>query len=153
VRDQWSFDPELIYLNHGSWGAVPRVTQDARQRLQGTAEANPMRWFRDLPDRLVRTRDRIGRYLGVAGGDIALVANATTGTNVALRSLRAGPGARLVLTSHGYPPVLLAARRIAAERGWTVHVVDVPLDATDAQVLAALESAVDDSTAAAGGCP
>jgi isopenicillin-N epimerase len=148
VRDLWTLDPDVILLNHGSFGAVPRVTQEARQRLQNAAEANPMRWFRDLPGRLVHTRERIGRYLGVGGEDLALVPNATTGVNVALRSLPAAPGRRLILTSHGYGAVLLAAVRIAAERGWTVDVVDVPLDAPDEDVVAAIGAAIDDTTAA-----
>src|SRR6478609_11873574 len=46
VREHWTLDPDLVYLNHGSFGAVPAVTQQAQRRLQAEAEANPMRWFR-----------------------------------------------------------------------------------------------------------
>ena len=147
MRQLWTFDPDLIYLNHGSFGAVPLVTQQAQARLMAAAEANPMRWFRDLRERLVATRDVVGEYLGVSGSDLALVTNATAGVNVALRSVEAQPGQRFVLTSHAYGAVLLAAQRIAAERGCEVVVVDVAIDATDAEVLAALRGAVDDTTA------
>lgn len=143
MRDHWSLDPDLVYLNHGSFGAVPRVTREAQQRLQATAEANPMQWFRSLPERLAITRERIGGYLGVGGDDIAFVPNASNGVNIALRSLRGGEGGRLILTSHSYGAVLLAARRIVAERGWDLEVVDLPLDAADADIATAIETALD----------
>jgi isopenicillin-N epimerase len=147
VREHWSLDPGLVYLNHGSFGAVPRVTQHAQHGLQSEAEANPMRWFRDLPARLVDIRDTVGHFLGVTGDDVALVGNATSGINVALRSLRMVPGQRLVLTNHAYGGVLLAADRIAAERGCEVVLVDLALDAGDDEVLASLDGVVDETTA------
>ncbi len=95
---------------------------------------------------LVSTRGRVGRYLGVPGDSIALVPNATTGVNVALRSLRTRPGQRFVLTNHVYGAVLLAAMRVAEERGCEVVVLDLALDASDDEVVAALAAVVDDAT-------
>lgn len=147
MRELWTLDPDLLYLNHGSFGAVPAVTQRMQRRLAETCEANPMRWFRDLPTRLIATRARIGGYLGVPGDTLALVPNATAGINVALHSVPAEPGQRFVLTDHAYGAVLIAARRIAAARGCTVEVVEVPLDANDDDIVAAIGAAVDDTTA------
>jgi isopenicillin-N epimerase len=143
VREHWTLDPDVVYLNHGAFGAVPAVTQRAKQRLQDTVEANPMRWFRDLPLRLIRTREAVGRYLGVAAPDIAWVPNSTTGVNVALRSVASRPGQRYVLTNHAYGAVRVLVARIAAERGCTVDVVDVDLDASDETIVAALEASLD----------
>lgn len=147
VRELWTLDPDLRYLNHGSFGAVPVVTQEAQRRLQGAAEANPMRWFRDLPQRLIATREQIGGYLEASADDIALVTNATTGVNVALRSLTLRPGQRILLTSHAYGAVVLAAQRVAAENGCGVEILQVDLDADDDAVVATFERAVDDETA------
>ena len=147
MRDHWTLRPDLRYLNHGSFGAVPAVTQDAQRRLAEAAEANPMQWFRDLPARVGATRDIVGDYLGRCGGDIALVANATSGINIALRSVPASPGQTFVLTDHGYGAVALAARRVATERACRVVTVPLPLDATDHQVVAAIAEHIDDNTA------
>lgn len=147
MREHWTFDPGLRYLNHGSFGAVPLVTQQARGRLQEAAEANPMRWFRELPDRLVSTREIIGGYLEVTGGDIALVPNATSGVMVALRSVPALEGQRFVVTDHGYGGVAIAVRRVAAERRCEVTVVEVALDADDDTIVSAVAEAADDRTA------
>jgi isopenicillin-N epimerase len=143
VREHWTLDPYLRYLNHGSFGAVPRVTQQTQRRLQEAAEANPMRWFRDLSGRLEATRDLVGSYLGVAGHNIALVPNATSGVAIALRSVPITPGQRLVVTDHGYGGVAFMVRRVAAERGGEVVVVPVELDATDDEVVSALAEVVD----------
>ncbi len=147
MREHWTLDPDLVYLNHGSFGAVPLVTQQAQQRLRVAAEANPMRWFRDLGPRLIATRASIGHYLGVEGGDIGLVPNATTGLNAALRSVGLGPDKRVVVTSHGYGAVRQAASTLTAGSGCRVVLVDVALDASDDDVVAALEPHLDDSAA------
>ncbi|WP_208971792.1 hypothetical protein [Kineococcus rubinsiae] len=37
----WTLDPALRHLNHGSFGAVPRVAQEAQARLRAELEASP----------------------------------------------------------------------------------------------------------------
>jgi isopenicillin-N epimerase len=147
VREHWTLDPDLRYLNHGSFGAVPLVTQRAQRRLAEAAEANPMRWFRELAGRLATTRDTIGDYLGVAGGDIALVTNASSGITIALRSLSTRPGQRFVMTNPVYGGIRLMLRRVAAERGCEVVVVPVALDADDDEIVSAIAEVVDAETA------
>ena len=66
---------------------------------------------------------------------------------MALRSLGMVPGQRLVLTNHAYGGVLIAANRIAAERGCEVVLVDLALDADDDEVVAGLDGVVDETTA------
>lgn len=47
--DLWTLDPDVLHLNHGSYGAVPRRTQDLMTDLRAEADANPMLWFRSVP--------------------------------------------------------------------------------------------------------
>ena len=148
MRHHWTLDPDVVYLNHGSFGAVPRVTQETQRRLAAASEANPMKWFRELPPRLLRTREDIATWLGTSADSIALLPNATTGISSALRSVRSGPGSRFVLTDHGYGAVWLAAEHVAARTGATVEIVPLPLDASDDDVVAILDPFVDERTAA-----
>ena len=56
--DLWTLDPGVVHLNHGSYGAVPRRTQELMARLRTEMDANPMHWFRTVAERLTWSRTR-----------------------------------------------------------------------------------------------
>ncbi|MDX6262871.1 MAG: isopenicillin-N epimerase, partial [Kribbellaceae bacterium] len=66
----------------------------------------------------------------------------------ALSTIPIPAGSRIVLTNHAYGAVLYAAERFAKANHAEVVVVDVPLEADDDAVVAAVEAALDDRTAA-----
>ena len=41
----WSLDPDLIFLNHGSFGATPNLVMDEQHRLRTHLESDPVRFF------------------------------------------------------------------------------------------------------------
>ena len=42
TRDDFLLDPDVVFLNHGSFGAVPRMVQQAYEQLQREMERNPV---------------------------------------------------------------------------------------------------------------
>ncbi|GAA1570621.1 aminotransferase class V-fold PLP-dependent enzyme [Kribbella sancticallisti] len=150
--DLWTLDPGVLHLNHGSYGAVPRRPQELLAELRAETEANPMRWFRSVAGRLAASRLELAAYLQTDPAGFALVPNASAGVTAALVTLdTAGAipaGSRIVLTNHAYGAVLYAAERFARINQAEVVIVDVPLEADDATVVAAIATAVDDRTAA-----
>ncbi|MFC5267248.1 aminotransferase class V-fold PLP-dependent enzyme [Kribbella qitaiheensis] len=146
--DLWSLDPGVLHLNHGSYGAVPRRTQEVLAALRAETETNPMLWFRSVADRLTASRLELAAFLGTDPAGFALVPNASAGVTAALAALPIRAGSRIVLTNHAYGAVLYAAERFARANQAEVIVVDVPLEADDATVVAAIGAAVDDRTAA-----
>ncbi len=66
MRDAFLLDPTVVHLNHGSFGAVPRVVLEAQQRVRDRAEANPMRFFRvESPGLRAHAREVAAAFLGV----------------------------------------------------------------------------------------
>jgi isopenicillin-N epimerase len=105
VRELFLLDPELVFLNHGSFGACPRVVFDEYQRFQREIERNPvdaLSLYRRFPDAIQRVRDRLAAYVGARADDLILVPNATTGVNIVARSLDLRPGDEIVATTHEY---------------------------------------------------
>src|SRR5512146_1508075 len=101
VRHEWPLDWHFLSVNHGSFGATPRVVLAAQQDWRRRMEAQPSRFMRAvLPGAL-----RLAAFIGADGKDIAFVDNATTGCNAVLRSLRLQPGDEIVVLSHGYGAV------------------------------------------------
>ena len=55
VRHEWVLDPDFLSVNHGSFGATPRVVLAEQQDWQRRMEAQTGRFFRSvLPDALRR---------------------------------------------------------------------------------------------------
>ena len=45
ARDPFLLDPEIVYLNHGAYGACPRPVFDVYQRWQRELEREPVDLF------------------------------------------------------------------------------------------------------------
>ena len=120
VRHEWPLDWDFLSVNHGSFGAAPRVVLAAQQDWQQRLEAQPGRFMRAvLPDALRHAADRLGAFIGADGKDIAFVDNATTGCNAVLRSLRLTPDDEIVVLTHGYGAVRNTVRYVCERAGRT----------------------------------
>lgn len=142
IRECFSLDPSIAYLNHGARGAVPVSAQRALQRLRNEAESNPILFFRGLPRRIAHTRRHLAAFLGADPDGSALVANATMGTAVVTQSLGLGAGDEVLLTDHRYGAVAFTVERECRRSGAVARTVPVPLDATDDQIIATLGEAL-----------
>jgi isopenicillin-N epimerase len=155
VRESFSLDPAVTHLNHGSFGAVPRVVAEHQRRVHARAEANPMRFFRaESPGLKAEARAVAGEFLGVGADEVGLVRNVTQATATVLSSLRdqdrLGPGDVVVLNEQGYQSVKRSVAHWCERTGATYDVVSFALDADEAQVVQAYRDAFD-AVAARGG--
>ncbi|MEO6741063.1 MAG: aminotransferase class V-fold PLP-dependent enzyme [Chthoniobacteraceae bacterium] len=103
LRSHWLLEDGLAFLNHGSFGACPRVVMDEQSRLRAEMERNPVRFlWREIEGRIDAARTELARFLGADAEERAFVTNATTAVNSVLRSLELQPGDELIATDHGY---------------------------------------------------
>ena len=131
LRAHWVLDEDVVFLNHGSFGACPRVVLEAQARLRAQLEAEPVRFFvRELEPLLAEARAVAARFVGCDEDDLVFVRNATEGVNAVLRSLRFAPGDAILVTDHGYHAVGNAARWVAERAGARVDVARVPFPLT-----------------------
>ncbi|MGA1623642.1 MAG: aminotransferase, partial [Synechocystis sp.] len=73
---EWSLDSSVRYLNHGSFGAVPRVVSDVQAAIRAEMELNPNQFFRSrLPGLLREARARCAVELGTTEDRLAFVPN------------------------------------------------------------------------------
>ena len=131
VRHEWPLDWDFLSVNHGSFGAAPRVVLAAQQDWQRRLEAQPGRFMRAvLPEALRHAADRLGAFIGADGRDIAFVDNATTGCNAVLRSLRLQPDDEIVVLTHGYGAVRNTVRYVCERAGARMVEAKVPFPHT-----------------------
>lgn len=105
LRHEFLLRPDVVFLNHGSFGACPRPVFAEYQRLQRELEEEPVDFLhtgRTLPGRLAAARAELAEFLGARRDDLVFVPNATWGGNVVARSLRLQPGDEVLTTDHEY---------------------------------------------------
>ncbi|BBK35602.1 isopenicillin-N epimerase [Allostella sp. ATCC 35155] len=148
IREAFWLDPAATYLNHGSYGAVPRMVSEAAEAWRRRMERQPVLFFQEtLPAALRDAAGVIAPFLGAADEDMVFVENATSGANAILRSLRLGPGDTIVGTDHGYGAVRNTARHVAAVAGAALVEAKLPFPGTTpGAVVRALEEAIDART-------
>jgi isopenicillin-N epimerase len=126
VKDLFLLDPDVVFLNHGSFGACPRPVFAEYQRVQLELERHPAATLDPdhYPALTAAVRSRIADYVNADPGDIALVPNATTGVNMIVRSLRLEQGDEVVTTSHAYGGNVPLLRYACERAGAHLVVVD-----------------------------
>jgi isopenicillin-N epimerase len=131
-RGDWRLDPEVAYLNHGSFGACPEPVLEAQRRWRDRMEREPVRFLdRELEGLLDEARTQLGAFLRADPAGLAFVPNATTGVAAVLASLRFAPGDELIATDHEYNATLNALARVAERDGARVVIARIPFPLDD----------------------
>jgi isopenicillin-N epimerase len=143
ARRLFTLDDRVAHLNHASFGSVPVPVQRAQQRLREEADTDPMSFFAySLPERVAHTRRDMARFLGSDPDGTVLTFNVSTGIATVLHSLALGSADEIVVTNHSHFAVDYAVERERERKGVAVRRVEVPMTASDDEVVAAMAGAV-----------
>lgn len=135
IRKEWLLDEEVVFLNHGSFGACPRSVLAVQREWQERMESEPVRFMmRELPQHLDSVRAELAAFVGSRAEDLVFVQNATDGANAVLRSLLPtfNPGDELLTASHAYRAVRQTMVYVAELCGAVVVDAKVPFPIADA---------------------
>ncbi len=150
LETHWTLDPEVTFLNHGSFGAAPRVVLEEQRQWRDLLERGPVEFLapeRSLEGRLDHVRTVLSTQFGCRFDDLAFVRNATDGVNAVLRSLPLDEENEVVITSHGYGACSNAVRYVVERMGGRVLVADLPFPVrSPGEILDAIKAATTDWT-------
>lgn len=135
ARDAWPLDPNIIHLNHGSFGAVPIPVVAHQNALRQHADLSPVEWFPRVAERLRAAREHTAPFVGATADDSVFVPNASAAATIVYNALRLDVGDEILVTDHGYGAVSMGAQRLARRFGATVRTVSIPLAADDDEIL------------------
>lgn len=136
MREHWALDPKITFLNHGSFGATPRVVLERQTEIRAQMEREPVRFFvRELEPLLDEARNVLASFVGADPAGLAFVPNATAGVNAVLRSLDLDKFDELLVTTQEYNACRNILDYVATLSGAKVVVVDVPFPIQSEEVV------------------
>jgi isopenicillin-N epimerase len=128
LRDRFLLDPEVTFLNHGSFGACPRAVLERYQEWQVELERQPVLFLaRRLDGLLAEARAALGEYVGADPDDLVFVPNATTGVNIAAWPLGLQPGDEVLTTNLEYGALDLTWEHVCGDFGARYVRTPIPL--------------------------
>lgn len=148
IRSEWSLNPDIVTVNHGSYGATPRCVLAAQRTWQDRLERQPTRFMAlELPALLRAAAGRLAAFVGAEAQDLVFVENATQACNAVLRSIRFQPGDDILVLSHGYGAVVKTVCYVAERTGARMIVAPLPFPRPDDDsVVASLAASLTPST-------
>lgn len=146
---EFLLDPDVVFLNHGSFGACPRVVHEEYQRLQRRLEAQPVRFLqRELPGLLADARGQLAAFLGAESDEVVFVSNPTYAVNEIARSLGLGIGDEVLTSNHEYGACRNAWQFVAERAGFSIVEVAIPLPVEPSTITTRVSAAITPRTRA-----
>jgi isopenicillin-N epimerase len=128
---------DIVYLNHGAFGACPRPVFEVYQRWQQELERQPVEFLgRRAAELMTEARTRLAAYLACAPDEVVYFPNPTTALNMVARSLPLRPGDEVLATDHEYGALDRTWRFLCAKAGarYIRQAIGLPIESAEAVV-------------------
>lgn len=138
----WLLDRQMVFLNHGSFGACPSAVLAVQSKYRRQMETQPIRFMmREYESMFKNAKSVLADFVGAHDKDLVYVRNATEGVNTVLNSIRWTNSDRVLITDHIYPACRNAVFYYAAKYGFRVDEVQLPYPLThsDEALMAVIE--------------
>ncbi|MCG6154582.1 aminotransferase class V-fold PLP-dependent enzyme [Rubinisphaera margarita] len=136
MKSLWTLDPNITYLNHGSFGPSPLPVQQAQREWMQKLEANPMNFLvRERETCIDNTLQQLAEFVGARATDLVPVRNATVGMNIVANSLPLAENDEILLTDHEYGAVQRLWQKRTAAAGAKITIASLPAVFQDADTI------------------
>ncbi|MBI1289253.1 MAG: aminotransferase class V-fold PLP-dependent enzyme [Flavobacteriales bacterium] len=118
IRQQFLLNPEIIHLNHGSFGACPKPIFEDYQRWQLELEQNTVQFSaRKGPELLRHSREVLGKFIGCDTDDVVYTMNPSYAMNIIAKSFPLQSGDEILATDLEYGAMDRTWRYYCAKAG------------------------------------
>lgn len=103
MKSHFHLNPEITFLNHGSFGACPKPIFEEYQRFQLELENEPVYFIQKKSAGYLKTaRESLAKFVGCEAQDLFFTPNPTFAVNTIMRSLKLQAGDEILTTNHEY---------------------------------------------------
>src|ERR1700741_138910 len=101
LKKQFLIQPDIAFLNFGSFGACAKPVFEDYQKWQLELETEPAQFIQvNGPNYLKASREALAKYINCAdANDLVYVTNPSYGTNIVAKSLKLNPGDEILTTN------------------------------------------------------
>ena len=108
-KENFFLQDGITYLNHGSFGACPKMIFDNYQDWQLKLEKQPVKFFSDeVYTALEHSRIALSQFLGCDQDEILFFQNPTTAISNIIYNLNLKSGDEILMTDHEYGALVRA---------------------------------------------
>ncbi len=127
ARQCWLLDPTVTFLNHGSYGAMPRSTAAMQSRIRERMEREPIRFIKhDLEGLMDVSRHSLATVLNCRPNDLAPMPNATLALATILANTQLREGDEVLVSDHEYQSLINELDRMSQRQGVKVVEAKIP---------------------------
>ena len=100
LKTQFLLNPEITFLNFGSFGACPKPIFDDYQKWQLEMEREPVQFMTSRSLHYLKaSREALGNYVNCHSDDLVFVPNPSYAVNIVSKSLDLKPGDEILTTN------------------------------------------------------
>ena len=135
LKSEFMLDPEIHYLNHGSFGACPREVFEDFQKWQRILEKNPLDYYtrqlkglfgKHASGPLETARLDLARFVHADAEGVIFSPNVTVALNAIAHSIHLNSGDEVLTTDHEYGTITATWKRKCEKEG--ARLTEVPID-------------------------
>lgn len=129
VQGQFALDPDQVYMNIGTTGAMPIGVIDHYDRYNRVVARHPMGFADELGWEfgLSKQREKLGRQFGCTKDEIAFTRNTTDGLNTVLFGLPFEENDEILITHHEHVSALSPLHVLKDRFGVVLREVEIPV--------------------------
>ncbi|MCE7972431.1 MAG: aminotransferase class V-fold PLP-dependent enzyme [Leptolyngbya sp. PLA2] len=144
----WMLDPDVVFLNHGSYGACPVPVLETQRRYRDMMEREPVRFFMLQQEGLMDlAREAVASLVNCDMEGIGFAPNVTQAVASVIELSGLGEGDEALANDHEYSACLSTFQRYARRTGARLVKATVPFPtAGEDEVFDAIMSRVTDRT-------
>lgn len=118
MKSHFLLNPDVTFLNFGSFGASPKPVFERYQQFQLEMERDPVQFIVVKgPEYLRKSRESLGAYVGCDPEDVVYVPNPTFAINIVARNLDLQPGDEILSTDLEYGAMDRTWKFYCSEKG------------------------------------
>jgi isopenicillin-N epimerase len=127
LSKHWILDPNITFLNHGSFGACPKLILDEQTKLRTSLESDPVTFMESTARELwAESLVRLSKFINTDPEGMTFVTNATSGVNTVLKSLDLKSNDEIIVLDHSYQACWNAVDFITKKTGAKTVVATIP---------------------------
>ena len=131
MKDWFLLDPDITFLNHGSYGACSKPVFKEYQDWQQKLENQPVQFMTNqVYSAMEKSRESMSQFVGCDGEELVFFQNPTTAVTNVIYNLDLKPGDEVLMSNHEYGALVRAWKMWGKKTGVNIIQQDISMPVT-----------------------